>query len=164
MYEVTWWCSHRVIKSHCYSGSHYMKGTTLTLCTVATGTAQFFIRHRLCYEIKRQSCGQLSNSHNTFGAYNITCQLTGVVMNTWSCASLLLDLSHEGSADKDGLKIKGLFTLDTRTEFNVHSMCIGCIHIWIWLGVMWIECTLNQSASVGGMELNQNRIYCLFIE
>ena len=41
--------------------------------------------------------------------------------------------------------IKGLFTLDTRTEFNAHSMHIGCVHTWIWFGAMRFECALNQN-------------------
>ena len=71
-----------------------MKGTTLTLFTVAMRTAQFFIMHWMCYS-------PIATIHLEV----ITCQLTGtgVVMNTQSIVGLA---SHESSADKDDLKIK----------------------------------------------------------
>ena len=44
--------SREVWQAICYLGSHKMNGTMLTLFTVATRTAQFFIMQRMCYEIR----------------------------------------------------------------------------------------------------------------
>ena len=34
---------------------------------------------------------------------------------------------------------EGLFTLDPRSEFSAHRMCIRCVHTWIRFGAMRIE-------------------------
>ena len=57
------------------------------------------------------------------------------------------------------LECKGLFTLYTRTEFNVHWLCSRCTFTNRF-GAMQIECALNQSTSEGGLELNWNQIHC----
>ena len=54
---------------------------------------------------------------------------------------------------------QGPFTLDTRTEFSVHSMHIGCIHTWIRFGALQIECALKEVDWWIGTESELNSLF-----
>ena len=81
----------------CYLGSHKRKGTALTLFTVALRTAQFFITHWMCYEIRGD---HVTNSP-------IATIYLDHLLDDWCCyehpitSQLIVGLtSHESPADK----------------------------------------------------------------
>ena len=95
----------------CYSGSHKMKVATLTLFTVAmrTHSAQFFVTHRICYEIRGDHVTNFPIA--TIHLELITSSVSWQVM-LWTpdhVPAYIVGLtSHEGSPDncKDELKIE----------------------------------------------------------
>ena len=98
--KFTWYKN----KSHCYLGSHKIKGKALMLFIVAMRTAQFFITHWIiwmCYEIR----GNHVTNSPTATIHAELLSADGCCYEHLIMSQLIVGLAlHEGSADKDDLK------------------------------------------------------------
>ena len=75
----------------------------------------------------------------------ITCQLTGVVMNTWSIVGLA---PHEGSADKDDLKIKRHREGCLCCAHSQAAQSRGCLHVLHCPLLLWTFTNLLVSSKL----------------